>query len=120
VASGGQYPGDLLTSTVFCPVERTGNYLNVRLKGTKSNRDAIGARITLITGTKQQMREVGGGTNFGCLPAEQHFGLGNLTEISALEIRWPSGLRQRVEAPPVNATIRIVEGSEGFELQRAK
>jgi hypothetical protein len=115
VASGGAYPGDLLTSTVFCPVERTGNYINVRLTGTKSNRDAIGARVTLFAGGKQQMREVGGGTNFGCLPAEQHFGLGDCDEILAIEIRWPSGFRQRVEAPPVNSTIRIVEGREGFE-----
>jgi tetratricopeptide (TPR) repeat protein len=115
VAAGGLYPGDLLTSAVFCPKERTGNYLNVRLRGTKCNRDAIGARITLLTGDSSQMREVGGGANFGCLPTEQHFGLSGLTEISALEIRWPGGHVQRVENPPVNATIRIVEGKPGFE-----
>src|SRR3989442_9542444 len=63
-----------LPISVFCPTELAGNYLNVRLAGTKSNRDAIGARITLVTGETQQMREVGGGTNFGCLPLEQHFG----------------------------------------------
>src|SRR5882724_604140 len=115
VAAGGLYPGDLMTSAVFCPKERTGNYLNVRLTGVKCNRDAIGARITLLTGDSRQMREVGGGANFGCLPTEQHFGLGALTEISALEIRWPGGDLQRVESPPVNATIRIVEGESGFE-----
>ncbi|MEO7650479.1 MAG: FG-GAP-like repeat-containing protein [Bryobacteraceae bacterium] len=115
VASGGLYPGDLMTSAVFCPRERTGNYLNVRLKGTTCNRDAIGARITLLTGDSRQMREVGGGANFGCLPTEQHFGLGERTEISALEIRWPGGDLQRVDNPPVNATIRIVEGEPCFE-----
>jgi hypothetical protein len=61
------------------------------------------------------MREVGGGANFGCLPTEQHFGLGELTEIAALEIRWPGGGLQRVENPPVNATILIVEGEPSFE-----
>ncbi len=115
VASGGLYPGDLMTSAVFCPRERTGNYLNVRLKGVRCNRDAIGARITLETGDARQMREVGGGANFGCMPTEQHFGLGERTEIGALEIRWPGGSLQRVEGPPVNATIRIVEGEPGFE-----
>ena len=115
VAAGGAYPGDLLTTSVYYPKERTGNYLNVRLKGTKSNRDAIGARITLLTGDKKQMREVGGGTNFGCLPYEQHFGLGALTAVDALEIRWPSGLRQRVENPPMNSTIRITEGQPTWE-----
>lgn len=115
VAAGGLYPGDLLASTVYCPVERLGNYLNVRLTGTKSNRDANGARVTLITGSTQQMREVGGGTNFGCLPGEQHFGLGTLTAITAVEVRWPSGLKQRFENPPVNCTIKMTEGTPGFE-----
>jgi hypothetical protein len=115
IASGGGYPGDLLTTAVFCPTERTGNYMNVRLAGTKSNRDAIGARITLRSGEMLQMREIGGGTNFGCLPFEQHFGLGNLTKVDALEIRWPSGLRQHIENPPVNETIRVTEGQSGWE-----
>jgi hypothetical protein len=82
----------------FLLPERPGNYLNVRLRGTKCNRDAIGARITLLTGDSRQMREVSGGANFGCLPTEQHFGLGEMTEISALEIRWPGGDLQRVES----------------------
>lgn len=115
VAAGGAYPGDLLTTSVYCPKERPGNYLNVRLRGTKSNRDAIGARITLFAGEDRQMREVGGGTNFGCLPGEQHFGLAGRTQVDALEIRWPSGLSQRVENPPVNSTIRVIEGQNGWE-----
>ena len=115
VAAGGAYPGDLLTSSVYCPKERGGNYLNVRLTGTKSNRDAIGARLTLISGDARQTREVGGGTNFGCLPCEQHFGLADRTQVEALEIRWPSGLRQRVENPPVNDTIRVTEGRADWE-----
>jgi hypothetical protein len=115
IAAGGAYPGDLLTSSVYCPDKLPGNYLNVRLAGVKSNRDAIGARITLIRGESRQMREVGGGTNFGCLPFEQHFGLGKLTGIDALEIRWPSGLRQRVDNPPLNSTIRITEGRPAWD-----
>src|SRR6185503_18226406 len=47
---GGAYPGELLGTHVYYPKELPGNYLNVRLKGTQSNRDAIGARITLLTG----------------------------------------------------------------------
>jgi len=115
IAAGGAYPGDLLTSSVHLPRERPGNYLNVRLAGTRSNRSAIGARITLLSGGQRQMREVGGGTNFGCLPFEQHFGLGKLSKVDALEIRWPSGLRQRVENPPVNGTIRVTEGRPAWE-----
>ena len=99
---------------MFYPTRLAGNYLNVRLTGVKSNRSAIGARVCLEAGGKKQYREVGGGSNFGCLPLEQHFGLASLTKVDALEIRWPSGLRQRVEDPPINDTIRITEGQAAW------
>ncbi len=114
--AGGMYPGDMLTISVFTPTARLGNYLNVRLAGTKSNRDAIGARIKLTAGGRDQHRLVAGGTGFGSLPLEQHFGLANLTRVDALEIWWPSGLRQRIENPPVNDTIRITEGRNPWDL----
>jgi hypothetical protein len=114
VGAGGAYPADLLTMNVFCPTKLPGNYINVRLVGTKSNRSAIGARITVRFAGKLQMKEVSGGTNFGCLPFEQHFGLASHTEIEAIDVRWPSGLTQRFENPPVNSTIEMVEGQEGW------
>ncbi|MEM7356006.1 MAG: FG-GAP-like repeat-containing protein [Acidobacteriota bacterium] len=115
VASGGLYPGDLLTNAVYRPTELPGNYLNVRLVGTTSNRDAIGARLVLEAGGRQQHRLVSGGSCFGCLPLEQHFGLGQVESASALAIRWPSGARQRIEKPPINTTIRIVESKDGWQ-----
>ncbi len=113
--AGGMYPGDMLTISVFQPVELPGNYLNVRLAGTRSNRDALGARIKLTAGGRDQHRLVSGGTGFGCLPFEQHFGLGGLSKVDSLEIWWPSGLRQRIDNPPFNDTIRITEGRVGWE-----
>jgi hypothetical protein len=110
VAAGGAYPGDLLTTSVYCPKTLPGNYLNVRLAGVKSNRSAIGARISLEAGGRLQYREVSGGSNFGCLPFEQHFGLGMIGTIDAVEIRWPSGLKQRFAGLPVNTTCEITEG----------
>ena len=68
VATGGSYPGDLLTTSVFRPTTLPGNYLNVRLVGAKSNRNAIGARLKLETGGRSQYRLVSGGSGFGCLP----------------------------------------------------
>jgi hypothetical protein len=115
LAAGGAYPGDLLTTRVFYPKRLPGNFLNVRLAATKSNRSAIGARVCLEAGGRKQYREVGGGSNFGCLPLEQHFGLAKMEKVDVLDIRWPSGLRQRIENPPVNDTIRITEGSAGWE-----
>ncbi len=115
VAAGGLYPGDLSTNAVYRPTALPGNYLNVRLVGTRSNRDAIGARVRLTAGGRHQHRLVSGGSFFGCLPLEQHFGLGTLETAESLRIRWPSGHRQTVENLPVNATLRIVEGRDGWE-----
>ncbi|MGD0569311.1 MAG: FG-GAP-like repeat-containing protein [Candidatus Sulfotelmatobacter sp.] len=115
IAAGGGYPGDLLMSAVHCPKELPGNYLNVRLAGTLSNRDGNGARLMLWSGHSQQMREVTHGSSFGCLPLEQHFGLGAAARADALEVRWPSGFTQRVENPPVNQTIRVIEAQSEWE-----
>jgi hypothetical protein len=116
IAAGGAYPGDLLQTAVHCPKEWPGNYLNVRLTGTRTNRDGNGARITLECGKTRQIREVTNGSSFGCLPLEQHFGLAKATQVDAIEIRWPGGLVQRVENPPVNETIRVIEGQKEWEL----
>jgi len=110
VATGGQYPGDMMTSSLFCPTSRPGNYLSVHLTGTTSNRDAIGARLKLVAGGREQHRVVNGGSNFGCMPPDQHFGLAQLTQVESLEVWWPSGLRQRFAALPANRRIFITEG----------
>ena len=115
IASGGSYPADLLTTSVFRPTTLPGNYLNVRLVGSKSNRNAIGARVRLDAGGSSQHRLVNGGSGFGCLPYEQHFGLAANRRVDALEIAWPSGLAQRFENLPINNTIRIVEGEARWQ-----
>jgi hypothetical protein len=117
VASGGAYPGDLLTVGAFCPAEKPGHYINIRLVGTKSNRSAIGARIKIQAGGREQHRLVSGGSQFGCLPFEQHFGLGLETHIvDAIDIWWPSGLRQRIDGPlKADTTIEITEGDNRVE-----
>ncbi|MEM7587210.1 MAG: CRTAC1 family protein, partial [Acidobacteriota bacterium] len=115
VANGGLYPGDLQTNAVYRPEEVPGNYLNLRLRGTVSNRDAIGARLELLAGGRSQHRLVSGGSYFGCLPLEQHFGLGTTTSVEAVEISWPSGARQRIEKLPANTTLVITEGQDDWE-----
>ncbi len=114
MANGGLYPGDLAATSVYRPRRLPGRYLNVRLEGTLSNRDAIGARLELRAGDRSQHRLVSGGTGFGCLPYEQHFGLGRAASVEWLEIRWPSGRRQRLERPPIDTTLRVVEGRDGW------
>jgi hypothetical protein len=99
----------LMTTEVYRPVKRVGNFINVRLQGVQSNRDAVGARIRLRSEGRDQYRIVSGGSGFGYLPLEQHFGLGNASKAEALEIRWPSGHIQFFDEIPGQQTIRIVE-----------
>ena len=115
VAAGGAYPGDLLTSGVYYPTTLAGNYLNVRLVGVVSNRSAIGARVSLDAGGRKQFREISGGTNFGCMPFEQHFGLAKYEGSVTIEVRWPSGGHQIFRGVPVNATFEFTEGQEDWK-----
>ena len=115
-ASGGMYPGELLTTSVFRPETLAGNYLNVRLKGVKSNRDAIGARLKLTAGGVEQHLVVNGGSQFGCLPLEQHFGLGVGRRPERLEVWWPGGPRETLHHLPLNTTITITEGEGNYTV----
>ncbi len=70
----------------------SGHWLELKLIGTRSNRDAVGARITLTTGGQRQTREVQAGSAYlSASSLVQHFGLGATTHIDSIHIRWPSG-----------------------------
>ena len=72
-------------------------WTGVRLIGTKSNREGIGARLTLVTDRGRQVREVkAGGSYLSTSDPRVIFGLGTGARIDHLEILWPSGLRQVV------------------------
>jgi hypothetical protein len=90
--------------------------LNVRLKGVTCNRDAIGARLKLSAGGRDQHLVINGGSQFGCLPLEQHFGLGTGRRPERLEIWWPGGARETILQPPLNATIAITEGEGNYTV----
>jgi len=78
----------------------TGHWVELKLVGTKSNRDAIGARVTLKTASRQMIREVDGGNGYAGQSSQRvHFGLGADSAITSLQIRWPSGIVQTVTAP---------------------
>lgn len=77
-----------------------GNWIQLDLVGTTSNRDAIGARVTvkLVSG-KILIREVDGGNGYASQSQRRiHVGVGPDTAIDSIEIRWPSGTRQRATA----------------------
>ncbi len=70
------------------------HWIQVKLVGTRSNRDAVGARLRLHTAAGWQTREVHAGSAYlSGQSLVQHFGLGDATRVEALEIAWPSGER---------------------------
>jgi len=86
------------------------NYLSLRLRGTKSNRDAIGALVTATIGKTTMLRLVqSAGGYLSQSSRTVHFGLGKHARIDRLEIRWPSGIRQVIEQPETNRLHEITE-----------
>jgi len=87
-----------------------GNWIELKLIGVKSNRDAIGARIKVEAGGLVQIREIDGGNGYaGQSSRRAHFGLGKASKIDHMEIRWPSG-RVDVLKVPINSISYIKEG----------
>jgi len=87
-----------------------GNWIELKLIGTRSNRDAIGARVRLEAGGTTQIREVDGGNGYASQSSRRvHFGLGKAATIDRLEIRWPSGKKESVTVP-INRISYIEEG----------
>jgi len=83
-----------------------------RLRGKKSNRDAIGAAVTVETDAGRQTRFVQAGSGFLAQHSKElFFGLGKAGARIKATIRWPSGLVQTVEDLPLNHRIWIEEGS---------
>jgi enediyne biosynthesis protein E4 len=91
----------------------TGNHhwLKVKLIGSKSNRSAIGARVTAQYGGKKQAQEVLSQASFYSVnDLRLHFGLG-AAEKADLQIRWPNGSTERVTGVEANQLVTIREGS---------
>lgn len=87
------------------------HWLMVQCTGAKSNRSAVGARLTLQAGSLRQIREIKAG--LGYLSGNDlrvHFGLGSLDKADWLEIRWPSGLTERIENIRADQILKVEEG----------
>ncbi len=94
-----------------------GHWLKVKLEGVKSNRGAIGARVTAHYGGKVQAREVLSQSSFYSASDQRlHFGLGAAT-VADLEIRWPNGNRERFEKVPSDRLILIREGAGTYQAR---
>jgi len=92
-----------------------------RLQGTKSNRDAIGASVTIETAGGRQTRMLQAGSGF----LSQHskdifFGLGETKGPVRASIRWPSGLVQELKNVPIDHKIWVEEGAEPSRMEPFK
>jgi hypothetical protein len=91
--------------------EKTGHWIGFLLRGTKSNRDGFGARVTITTGGKSLSAECRSGS--GYLTANDrrvHFGLGNVDTVDSVTVRWPSGVKESWAAPAAGRYTTLVEG----------
>jgi hypothetical protein len=89
------------------------HWLGVKLAGTKSNRDAVGARITYqAQDLKRSRMKVGGGSYLSDHDPRMVLGIGQRAKMDWLEIKWPqpSGITERFEDLPIDRYITIVEG----------
>ena len=93
--------------------DRQSSALAVRLTGTKSNRDAVGARVLVETDRLKKMKVVQAGSGFLSEPSKELLiGLGPSQRIVKLTVDWPSGGTQVFTDVPMNTRIRIVEGGD--------
>jgi hypothetical protein len=82
-----------------------------KLQGTKSNRLAIGARVTVKTGKVTQISEVKAGSSYiSQNDLRQHFGLGASATIDEVQVRWPNGTVETLHSVPADFIYTIVEG----------
>ncbi len=89
------------------------NWLKVELTGEKSNPQAIGAKLRVVTQDDIQIRQVGAQCSYMSQNSlVEHFGLGSQSQSDTLEIIWPSGLKQVFENLLANQTLRITEGKD--------
>jgi hypothetical protein len=88
------------------------DWIEFALEGTKSNRSAIGATLTLFWGRKQQVQTVSGGNGFASENDRRvHFGLGKNPSLEKLVIRWPSGFIQTLNDLVPNRLYNVKEPS---------
>jgi hypothetical protein len=89
------------------------HWLQVELTGTRTNRDAVGARVEVVAGGVRQLREVSAGDGYASQSTLRlHFGLGEAAGAGEVTVRWPvSGRVERFENVAGDRIVALVEGS---------
>ena len=104
ISNLGEKPSLLLNRRVAA------NWILLKLKGRKSNRSGIGARVWLKSGDLEQMQETkSGGSYLSQSDPRVHFGLGQRSSVDRIRIRWPSGILQQLENVSANQILTVTE-----------
>jgi hypothetical protein len=91
---------------------RNGHFLTIELEGTRSNRDAVGAQVTVFCNGRRRVAErLGGGSYLSAADPRLHLGLGDAARVEWVEVRWPSGHIDRYETLHGDRAYHLREGS---------
>jgi hypothetical protein len=102
-------------------VVNANNSVEIKTVGVKSNRDGAGARVKIVSGDLTQMDEVRSGASYlSHNDLRLHFGLERRTKIDLLEVRWPSGVVDKITGLGVNRLLVLKEGQGVVEQQDFK
>ncbi len=118
IVLGGAYPGDTARHALFLNPGNANNWLKLKLIGTKANRAAIGATLTVNVinkdgSVRKISRRITHGASFGANPLRAEIGLGGTSAIRDVEIRWPgSNTRQTIQGLALNQAYEIHEDSD--------
>jgi hypothetical protein len=105
---------DGLVHILHNETQTANHWLTLKLIGHKSNRDAIGAEIKLVTGKGPQFATVNTASSYlSSSDKRVHFGLGLETVAKTVEIHWPSGIVQTLKDVPADHILEIDESSAG-------
>ena len=117
---GGAMFGDRQPNSLYRNEGTPYHWLKIKLIGTRSNRDAIGARVSVTTAQATRYQTLMGGSGFGSSnDPVLHFGLGTETQVDTITIRWPSGLVQQVTEVRADQLLVFTEGQTvGGKLSR--
>jgi len=97
----------------------TNRSLRIKLSGTKSNRDGIGAVITVTSGGEKEMKMVRSGSSYlSQSELVATFGLGQKPKVDSIEIKWPSGQSETLSNVNAGQMITVQEG-KGIVSSRA-
>lgn len=103
--------------TAYINVPNGNNYITLNMVGTASNKNGIGARVTLYTPSRTQIRDIRSGEGFRYMSTlNGHFGIGEDTQIDSIAVCWPSGITEKIIAPAINQNLLLVEGEHAVNV----